>query len=305
MRQADDIRLIQKLLSTLVKNGAISGFPAPFASGVMDNITLRVLRGALRNSNSMKSLNLQNAKLPDAPTLKNLMFKAHFTNSTPVYGRDVHFSLTEALAIAAGFDYMDASTIANANQGVDTNPKTTPVPEVSYGYLKEGDALGIQRRKDWHFTTAQRRAQLKAIFLKSGSLDDLGKYMHAFQDQYSHFGLGPGIGQIGSKVDKNGEATEWSINTEEWHAADYTSSDVDKANKMAEDSFKELGDAAVQFAGKGTITLRYLPIKYSEIKGLVDQFNKAPETPPSEKNRIVDLIRQKAVNYQIQRGPIK
>lgn len=281
------------------------GFSAPFASGIMDANTQRVLHAALRSCNSMKSLNLQTAALPDASTLKDLMFKAYLTNSLPVYGRDVHFSLTEALAMAAGFDSSDARTIADANQGVDTNPKTTPVPEASYGYLKEGDALGIQRRKDWHFTKAQRRAELKAIFLKSGSLEDLGKYMHAFQDQYSHFGLGPGIGQVGSKVDQNGEATEWSINTEDWHAADYTSSDVEKANKMAEESFRELSDAASHFAAKGTVALRYLPINYSEIRGLVDQFNKATEKQMSEKNEFVGQIRRKALNHQIQRGPIK
>lgn len=305
MGQTDDIRSIQKLLGALVNNGEMPGFSAPFASGIMDANTQRVLHAALRSCNSMRSLNLQPAALPDASTLKNLMFKAYLTNPVPVYGRDVHFSLTEALAMAAGFDSSDAGKIAYYNQEVDDNKKTTPEPQASYGYLKEGDALGIQRRKDWHFTTAARRAEIKAIFLSSCSLEDLGKYMHAFQDQYSHFGLGPGIGQVGSKVDKNGEPTEWSTNVDDWHAADYTSSDVEKANKMAEDSFIELRNAASYLAGKGKLALHYPAINYSEISGLVNNFSKAPENPMSAKNEIVSQIRQKALNHQLQKGPLK
>jgi RHS repeat-associated protein len=99
------------------------------------------------------------------------------------YEIDVHFFLTRALAYAAGFSLGQANTIANADQGLDKpGSSTDPLP------LSHVDA-----RADWHFTSTQRRAQLWKEFSDdatqgffNSSLEALGRYLHTWQDYYSH-----------------------------------------------------------------------------------------------------------------------
>jgi len=70
-----------------------------------------------------------------------------------LYEEDVHLHLTQALAEAAGFSRDQAWQIAISNQMTDETPGMAP-----------GDSLSgfwdVEARRNYHFTTAERRQQL-------------------------------------------------------------------------------------------------------------------------------------------------
>jgi RHS repeat-associated protein len=135
-----------------------------------------------------------------------------YIDQNGLYEEDVHRDLTRTLAYAAGFSESEATSIANANQGIDDHPDTEPIAagtghpgDPSYFYY----ASAIKARKDWHFTTEERRDFLWSVFqgssysvtlFKDGekrladSLDSLGRYLHPQQDSFSHAGFGAFIG---------------------------------------------------------------------------------------------------------------
>lgn len=132
------------------------------------------------------------------------------------YEKDVHKYLTAVLARAAGMSVQLATEIANANQGVDDSWLTSPF--VAPWNLDEN-----------HFTTPQSRDQLWQKFQRSGSTSDLGAFMHAHQDSYSHAGYYPIPGHL------------W-----DGHAPDKTFLRPALADRMAESSFKVLQSAAAR-----------------------------------------------------------
>jgi hypothetical protein len=67
--------------------------------------------------------------------------------------------------------------IAQADQGVDDSFSTGPI------------AGGLEARKTYHFTTPEQRAKLRAEAFECKDYEHLGKmgkYLHAFQDSFSH-----------------------------------------------------------------------------------------------------------------------
>ena len=110
----------------------------------------------------------------------------------------------------------------------------------------------VAARANYHFTTEERRNQLYAAFQKSGSTSDLGTYLHAKQDSYSHAGYGPRIGHLYAGV-----------------RPDMTHLNVPKADRMARDTFDILT------AAKGKLGEKGAGIDYSQISDLVDRFNRA------------------------------
>ncbi len=66
--------------------------------------------------------------------------------------------------------------------------------------------------------------------------------MHTFQDSFSHKGLGPKIGQVGTRVDENGNVQRDSVSQEEWHQVD----DPSKRPKLALDMAKQSYDILVE-----------------------------------------------------------
>lgn len=235
------------------------------------------------------------ARIPNLSTTVNFV-------ATLVYEEDVHGNLTFALAICAGFITKDASTISSWDMKVDELPEMTPMP------LSLADELtgnGAKRRLNWHFTTPERRAELQSIYEKSGSLEDLGKFMHVWQDQYSHAGMGPIFGHILTEVDPQtgnarrptlseilrrmeplklltiGDLREvyknWSILFEQtWHETDDPSKSPDKAFEMAKTSFEKLSDAAKLFRRNGKLNYDPKPVAWNAISGLVEQFCREP-----------------------------
>jgi hypothetical protein len=189
---------------------------------------------------------------------------------TPVYERDVHNDLTNALARAAGFNSLDAQQIARANQGVDDNPATSPMHMRPWG-----DAVEI--RRNFHFTDQARRDTLWQDFQRSGNLNDLGVFLHAQQDSFSHEGYGPRWGHAGA--------------ADGGHAPDRTFNDIPRADRMAEDSFNRLVQARNFLAGQGRLGASAEPMDYSQIRGLVNQFNGARTA--AEKNNLIQQIQRR------------
>ena len=170
------------------------------------------------------------------------------TDPRGLYERDVHYGLTELLALAAGIRPEAAARIAAANQGVDDNPATSPMrPSVS--------PEAVQIRADYHFTSEARRSALYAAFEQSGSPEDLGVFFHAQQDSYSHETFEPTMGHLRVGV-----------------APDKTYLDAAKADRMARDTFDRLLSARTSLGADGT------PVEYEQIRSSVEAFNRA-DTP--------------------------
>jgi hypothetical protein len=155
-----------------------------------------------------------------------------------LYESDVHRDLTACLAKKAGLSTSAANFLGAVNQGVDDRRTMSP-------FNSE------QSRRDWHFTTPSRRADLRQAAL-GGSLDALGMYLHALQDSYSHAGFDPDFGHLmaGSDPDK-------------------TYLDPDKANAMARDTY----DAIRRWMEVKTGLPQ--PDDWDNLAGMVDRFNRA------------------------------
>lgn len=212
-----------------------------------------------------------------------------------IYNEDVHRDLTRALALAAGLETDIANRIANANQGVDDDSKTSPMPNWRGG--------GVDRRVLWHFTTAERRKKLEEWFKGAPTPEHLGVFLHVYQDQFSHRDLGPITGQIGSSIDHRGQQRKkagnprtWSFNRKEWDDADDTWRNVGMANQMARETYIILQNAKDLMFEKGVLNAAYF--NYDSVPwepnlaNLVWYFNMAKEK--SEKDKYVEQIVQMA-----------
>ena len=155
-----------------------------------------------------------------------------------LYEEDVHGDLTVCLAKHAGFSDSDARRLGAVNQGVDERWTTSP-------YRSE------QARRDWHFTTPERRADLRQAALE-GTVDALGMYLHALQDSYSHAGYNPDYGHL-----------------RDLSEPDKTYNDPEKANRMARDTYNAIREWLEAQTGN------HVPDHWNKIAGQVDRFNRA------------------------------
>ncbi|HEX5182039.1 MAG TPA: RHS repeat-associated core domain-containing protein [Allosphingosinicella sp.] len=183
-----------------------------------------------------------------------------------LYERDVHYSLTFVLARAAGMSTAAAQQIASADQYVDENPATKPTKWYPC-------CQAAKQREDYHFTSIERRAELFSQFEKSKSAKDLGTFLHAEQDRFSHAGFGPDWGHFFSG-----------------HDPDKTYNDVPKADNMSRDTYDILVAASREMGAKGSA------IPYSQIAGDIDRFNAANNM--ADKNRILADLLKKINTYQ-------
>src|SRR5687767_2423185 len=99
--------------------------------------------------------------------------------------REVHYDLTRVLALAAGFDSTAAHEIATWNLRADTDADKSPMTLFS-----------TEQRELYHFTTLERRIELARAGVAPGQLRQLGLFLHAEQDSFSHFGYGPAVGHL-------------------------------------------------------------------------------------------------------------
>jgi len=162
------------------------------------------------------------------------------------YERDVHYNLTYYLAVKAGFSKNQARIIASANQGVDESKVTGPF-------------AGVQARRDYHFVTQERLRQMYDQAYKTGDLELMGQFFHAFQDSYSHAGYEPKRGHI---IDGT--------------APDKTYNDPEKANEMAKATYEYMIIFVKRQGGNPTNN-------WDAIKDKVDQFNRARSIREKEK----------------------
>lgn len=85
----------------------------------------------------------------------------------------MHKYLTEYLAKEVGFSDDEAKDIANADQGTDEDRNTEPF-------------ASVEAREKFHFTTQQRRDEMRASAIATNDPKLIGQYLHAYQDSFSH-----------------------------------------------------------------------------------------------------------------------
>lgn len=185
-----------------------------------------------------------------------------YTDPDGLYERDVHFSLTVALSIAAGFSADMAIGIGRANIAMDSNFSTNPLVPWNFS-----------ARRKYHFPSEVQVGRLWGKFEGSPSIKSLGTYLHAMQDSYSHAGFNFIIGHIfkGSGPDKTAEK-------------------VGEADIMAERTYNDLVSALDVFASKG-LAVKSPAVEFKDIKKLVTAFNQA-EGDKAKSLALTTLIRR-------------
>jgi len=160
------------------------------------------------------SADQRNAFLSDPQNLNAYSYvkdnPLRYIDPTGHYGKDVHLYLTDYLASQAGFTDLDAFSIGFYDQMTDSDPTTDPW-------------ASQEARQQYHFATPEQIGELHSQALEAMDYKDIGRFLHAFQDSYSHAGYGPTIGHV---LDE--------------HAPDQTYLAVDKAMEMARTSFFHL-----------------------------------------------------------------
>lgn len=133
----------------------------------------------------------------------------------PSYNADVHFDLTYILALKSGFSAADAEKIAKCNQGTDDDQSTVATAR---GVLSKTSA-----NFRYHFV---KKATLSDLWHKkiktSTNLCNLGVFLHALQDNFSHRDYLE-RGEHGISYDP-----------------DYTHKDTAKARRMAYNTYRIL-----------------------------------------------------------------
>ena len=203
------------------------------------------------------------------------------------YEQDVHEDLTRVLAYAVGFTMEAATKIGKATQAPD-NPGDPRNPYESW-----------KSREQYHFVTPERLSQLGTSFFVSNGgeyrtyvswnygenlINQMGEYLHALQDSYSHQGYGPWLGQ---GIDY--------LKGKDPYAADRTATAPGKADEMALQTFKVLLQAKTGWVGN-SVTVNANSISYYALKPLIARFNKA--TSADEKRKILDEMVKKIDQFR-------
>jgi RHS repeat-associated protein len=136
-------------------------------------------------------------RIGEAIAVPQLWNKYSYVTNNPVrkvdpdgrWGQDIHYVLTSVLAQAAGFSLSAARMIAFADQHTDSDPSKEPMGS-------PWSASAVNRREMFHFTVAERRTAMWQTYTESGSLEQLGTFLHAEQDSWSHAGLTAKYGQL-------------------------------------------------------------------------------------------------------------
>lgn len=99
----------------------------------------------------------------------------------------VHFTVTLWLAEVAGFDPGKAFEVAKYDQATDDDPATQPLPD--------WNSPGYERRKLYHFVDGRRIQELRK---KAEACDpeQMGLFLHAYEDLFSHRDFDSALGHI-------------------------------------------------------------------------------------------------------------
>ena len=180
-----------------------------------------------------------------------------YTDPNGLYERDVHFDLTQVLAYAAGYSASQSLRIAGSDQGVDDSNATGPF-------------VGYSARRDYHFTTQERRAEMWDY---AGTEEGLGVYLHAEQDSFSHDGFGPSMGHLLAG-----------------HAPDKTYTDPTKADSMANNTYSALQQAGINIGTEAGA------VPYADILPFIQGFNRAKKK--QDKDSQLNQLRQYVIQYR-------
>lgn len=213
---------------------------------------------------------------------RNNSFLRMILSNTPlVYDDEVHLSLTTVLALAAGFSFGDANTIAISNKATDYNAESNPMPLGKNNAAQKFDILSGANHKrlaGWHFVSAERLQELDQKWRNSReqvtARAKLGRFLHAFQDIFSHQGLDSYTGQYKTRVNENGKVERvWlSTNEEEWHQVDDPSRRPELAYEMAQQSYSKLVEALEFFRQKKWLDESFSTVGWNSISGEVKDF---------------------------------
>ena len=134
-----------------------------------------------------------------------------WTQQTYAWEKDVHFGLTEWLAVQAGFSESNADSLARADQALDDGHFSSAIWAVLFHIIIDGDPEASREVQRWHFPSgatipgdpnerrvihdsvdAQREARNVIDDTTPESpgkrLEDFGNALHPFQDSWSHEG---------------------------------------------------------------------------------------------------------------------
>jgi hypothetical protein len=117
--------------------------------------------------------------------LPGLLMSMFFFNAVEAYEEDVHFFVTMFLAESAGFPLGDAGALARFDQATDDDPSTSPF-------------AGIRQRAAYHFVSISRLMDLEEAARTSCDLRQMGQFLHALEDSYSHKDYEPVLGHAAS-----------------------------------------------------------------------------------------------------------
>jgi len=254
---------------------ASDGVKQHFTSKERDNETELDYFGARYYSGALGrfiSVDPENFSLTDPQSMNKYRYALNnpfrYIDPNGGYEIDVHLWLTKALAYAAGFSMEQASRIASADQALDTPGSSTDPMPISH----------VDARALWHFTTTQRRAELWKTFsddVTTGYFDasfgDLGRYLHTWQDHFSHGDRPPETGQLQDCF--SGGMPSY----EKCEAPDKTYEHADTADEMASTTFDKLMKAISIYRGTqrgGRFSAFTESVPYSAISDLVFQFNR-------------------------------
>jgi len=179
------------------------------------------------------------------------------------YQKDVHFYLTRYLAENLGATKEQAQAMAEGNQGMDEYAHTSPMTIVG----------GERARELYHFTTPERREELKRIGYDSKDPKVFGNYLHAFQDSFSHQMNGVPYGAEHGHLD-------FSDPDGFGASVDRTYNRPELADQMAKQSYEEIEKFMIYTGRKPTGN-------WQGISSQVQQFNRIKIEDENEKGKIL------------------
>jgi hypothetical protein len=183
----------------------------------------------------------------------------------------VHKNLTGALANAV-YGIIVGSYIADWDQNVDDNPETAPQKLSPVSARKE------QINNLWHFPSQERIEELHTAFINDPSVETAGKFLHVYQDSFSHAGY---TGKYGHGLS--------GLNP---LAVDHTWESPEKADAMAKGTYDML------ISMKNYIDPEIFPhiVPWDVIKPYVQQFNRADNE--TKKNEAINSMHYAINKYR-------
>jgi len=114
----------------------------------------------------------------------------NFSDVNGKFRTDFHHDVTQILALAAGYDSQDAAFLAYYTELPDHDFRNAM--DLGSAVLNAGHSYDL--RADFHFASPERLAEMKGAAESGGNFYEVGGYLHALQDSFSHAGFGPLVG---------------------------------------------------------------------------------------------------------------